>query len=186
MIDYPAEIKYWVQEHIDLIEEHKFQELYSCANVPDSPVTPSILTDLLYEAGCKPEPYLRFIPQKFMNGTKQDIAHYVFPKQITMIGPNAFRLTNIEEAIIPEGCLNIKNNAFSSCPNLHRVVLPVSLERLGTMLFNGCPSLKSIEYKGTIEQFKNITKPVDWCKTAWNTNPIPVICLDGEVMSDVS
>lgn len=184
MLNIDSRIKEWIESHIDLLESNQFTELYSLCNIPSTPITQPQLTELLYSIDCKPEPYLRIIPNKYLYRSVLDVSNYVFPTQVTLIGPNAFNGTNIEEVLLPEGVQYVKGTSFSNCSMLKRVVLPNSLIRLGTCVFGNTPMLTSIEYRGTVEEFKDVVKEPSWCRMPFEES-IPVICTDGRLMSNV-
>ena len=64
------------------------------------------------------------------------------------------RLTNIT---IPNGVKSISAAAFSSCSNLTSVVIPDSVTTIGSSAFNNCSNLKTVYYKGTAEDWANIS-----------------------------
>lgn len=102
----------------------------------------------------------------------------IIPNNINVIGSNAFvgcnTLYNID---IPDSVNYIKNNAFNSC-GLLSITLPVNIS-IGEHAFMDCINLSEINYKGTIEQWNNITK-VD----GWNLHvPATIVhCTDGDVV----
>ncbi|MBR6334930.1 MAG: leucine-rich repeat domain-containing protein, partial [Clostridia bacterium] len=96
------------------------------------------------------------------------ISNSVIPDDgsVTAIGSTAFRacagLTRIE---IPEGVTEIKagtylwtisaylsNGAFSGCPDLEEVVLPGTIETIGTGAFSNCKNLKNISLTNGIKK----------------------------------
>lgn len=63
------------------------------------------------------------------------------PNFITQIGYSAFEDTSFEQIILNTNITDIDDSAFQSCWNLKDIVLPASLERLGSDVFYGCHSL---------------------------------------------
>ena len=61
--------------------------------------------------------------------------------RIPNIFVNCTKLCFIE---IPEGVVEISNNAFSGCTNLGNIALPNSLAKIGASAFSGCKPLSSI------------------------------------------
>lgn len=61
---------------------------------------------------------------------------------------------------IPEGVIQICDEAFSYCNNLESITLPSTLIKVGSSgsdsTFGSCKKLKSVYYKGTLEQWCNI------------------------------
>lgn len=64
------------------------------------------------------------------------------------VGAYAFyNYTNLEEIVLPEGCVSIGAYAFYGCSSLRRVVLPSTLKTIGEHAFDGCTSLVDIDLK---------------------------------------
>ncbi len=123
---------------------------------------------------------------------------------VKIIGSSAFMsATSITSIVIPEGVKIIERNAFKTCMSLESVTLPDSLEVIESSAFIFCQSLKTLElgtnlkafgqmvfhrmycptmyYKGTVEQWLAVAKPL----TSNVAISIPVICTDGESLSNV-
>ena len=135
----------------------------------------------------------------YMYPTGKEGETYIIPPSVKEIGVSAFysnkNLTNIE---IPstveivgqsafEGCSNItyvslnakKTNgqwAFDGC-NLNKLDIGGNVEYIGSRTFNNCKNIEEVNYKGTINEWNEISK------NGWNNNSniTKVICTDGEV-----
>ena len=78
------------------------------------------------------------------------------PKKITGIGSFVFyECDNLKTIEFPDGVTEIKYGALSGCDNLKKIVLPASIKSIEG--FYDCPNLKKVYYKGTYEQFNEIT-----------------------------
>ena len=75
-------------------------------------------------------------------------------KGLKNMGIYALHATSIEEIEIPEGIREIKNNAFSKCKKLYKVVLPESLEKIDANAFLYCNNLTNIEINENNKNFK--------------------------------
>lgn len=77
----------------------------------------------------------------------QGLATSVIPQDgtVTSLGQYCFSSMNIPSVIIPEGILEIPNNAFSRCGSLESVTLPSTLRSLDATCFAWCSKLKNIE-----------------------------------------
>ena len=81
--------------------------------------------------------------------------------------------------IVPDGATDIYLCVFDSCPALTSVTLPNSLEFIDDYLFEYSPAITSIAYKGTLEEWNNLAKPVEHSK--WGAGipaSITVHCTD--------
>ena len=66
--------------------------------------------------------------------------------------------TLVTNLVIPNGVTSIGNYAFSSCYSITSVTIPDSVTSLGDMAFYNCSSLTSVKYRGTEQQWNNISK----------------------------
>ena len=82
---------------------------------------------------------------------------------------------------IGEGVTKIGESAFKDCESLLSVVIPEGVTKIGRYAFGGfwgCKSLSSVEFGGTMAQWKAIERGDDWNKYV----PAKTVkCTDGEV-----
>lgn len=101
------------------------------------------------------------------------------PASVTRIGNNAFSTCRALTSIaIPDSVTTIGDFAFSSCSALRIITIPASVTRIGSYAFNACSSLSIINFKGTVAQWKSMSRGFDW------NNLVPatlVTCSDGYV-----
>ncbi len=83
------------------------------------------------------------------------IHHINLPESIHTIHVSAFKGTDIEEIIIPDGVSRIETGAFGDCKWLSKVKLPKNLKTLEGYTFLGCSSLTHIELPTSIENLNN-------------------------------
>ena len=67
---------------------------------------------------------------------------------------NCFNLTSV---VIPDSVESIGEYAFYNCFNLTSVTMPDSVTSIGEYAFSGCISLTSVYYKGTAEEWAEIS-----------------------------
>ena len=80
------------------------------------------------------------------------------PTSVISIGNDAFyKCTNLTNVTIPDGVTSLSNNTFYECTGLKSVTIPTSVTIIGYSAFFGCDSLSSVYYKGTREQWGNIS-----------------------------
>lgn len=73
---------------------------------------------------------------------------------------------------------SVLSGGFAELTNLEKVVLPSSIKTIYSGAFYRCTSLKTIQYDGTVEQWKAIKKSADWDK---DSGSYTVYCTDGTV-----
>lgn len=132
----------------------------------------------------------------------QSLTSIIIPNSVASIGGNAFSycesLTSVtisnnvkslwdcafEECrslvsiVIPDNVTTIGNGCFKYCSGLVSVIIGRNVAYIGYQAFNDCSSLTSITFKGTVQEWDNITK-----ESYWNSN-VPatyVQCSDGQV-----
>ena len=59
---------------------------------------------------------------------------------------------------IPDSVTSIGSSAFYNCSSLTSVTIPDSVTSIGGAAFNGCSSLTTVNYKGSQEQWGQISK----------------------------
>ena len=69
-----------------------------------------------------------------------------------------YRCNNLEQVVIPDGVEQIGMGAFRGCANLKKITVPKTVTRFSGKCFADCPRLSLIEYEGTIEEWRDITK----------------------------
>ena len=133
------------------------------------------------------------------------VTDVVIPKNITVIGANAFDSKNLTSVIIPDSVTSIGSGAFSecgfehmtlpnsislidsyafhACGNLKRITIRNSVTSIGDYAFCFCWNLTRITYKGTIAEWKNIVKGECWNKYIQSCI---IKCVDGEINIDES
>ena len=159
------EVKKYLTYNISLIDQCDFEKLYDMAE--SNSICNRDISDALLEAGINPLEYMDFAPYGFLRGSRRSNKDFIIPDNITAIEGYAFAGTDIEVIRIPEGVTEILQGAFSNCPNLYRVYLPRSLQKLGDKLFSGSNTVDSngilnLVYNGTREQWQAIEKKVRW------------------------
>ena len=78
---------------------------------------------------------------------------------------------------LPDGVTKIGEKAFYECRWLYSMVLPESLKEIDDNAFFECDSLETLEFKGTVAQWKAVKKCVDLC---FRIGTRTVKCTDGE------
>jgi len=77
---------------------------------------------------------------------------------VTTIGTSAFAECNsLENIILPDSVTKINGNAFRDCTSLKTITIPAGLVSVGNTAFGNCTSLTTVNFKGSAEQWANIT-----------------------------
>lgn len=124
------------------------------------------------------------------------------PSSVTSIGDGAFLgCTSLKNITIPENVTNIENHAFRKCTSLTSIEIPNSVTTIGEYAFYRCSNLTSltigegvrsigdnaftrcdkllsINYKGTIEQWKSIRKSLYW---NYRIGTYTIHCTNGDI-----
>ena len=80
-----------------------------------------------------------------------------FGSSVTSIGHSAFNFTSLKSVTLPDSIITIEEYAFNFCENLISVVIPDSITTISNAAFRGCTRLKDVYYKGSAENWANIS-----------------------------
>lgn len=145
------ELKQFVEENIDLIEDNRFEELYNLYEL-DTPV--GELTHVFNEAGIDPLKYVQKIPSFYFECKG--------------------KLREIDTVKIPSNIISIGENAFTSCCIISNLIIPVTVKTIETNAFFRAPIL-NYKYEGTIDEFDRISRSYRALK-----NSTVIHCVDGD------
>ena len=98
--------------------------------------------------------------------------------ELRILGFGSLQGTNIKEIYLPEGFQHFDGLVFDSCYELSVVVIPNTLQSIGSEVFKNCHKLTKLFYEGKIEDFNQVYKDKNWL----NGSSIKRInCLDGVI-----
>lgn len=142
----------------ELIDQEDFNRLYHAAldygDSKDINIMPQ-LTRLLYNIDIDPLDYVDWVPVSFLDNVKVEF-DLILPENIEAIGEFAFAGSWIKSITIPKSC-----------------------DYFGDSIFWDCKKLNYIYYKGTSDEFKQITKERKWRYSIDSSFPIWVKCTNG-------
>lgn len=167
------QLKKFIDNHSKLIDENKFEELYSLPDILNTEGLKAQFTQLLFEAKIPFLEHMKRLVSNMFSGTAVDIT--TLPSNVESIGLQAFKnADNLQKFVIPEtvktiaagafdGCANLTSidikapidglyvSCFRDCVKLSEVILPNTIKRLGASVFRNCTSLKKITLPKSLE-----------------------------------
>ncbi len=94
---------------------------------------------------------------------RDGLRRITLPETVKKIEAEAFSSCNeLTSITVPISVSYIGPSAFQGCRKLTSVTVPVSVTDIGAEAFYFCTALTSIKYTGSEEQWRSITKGVDW------------------------
>ena len=86
------------------------------------------------------------------------ITSVIIPDSVTTIGSFAFlNCSSLINIAIPESVTTMDYGVFSRCSSLTSVIIGNSVISIDSYVFNNCDSLTTVYYKGTVNEWKNIS-----------------------------
>ncbi len=99
---------------------------------------------------------------------------------VTYLGWGAFKnCYGLRSITIPSSVTSISPETFKYCDSLTSIDIPNSVTLIGEDAFNGCTKLKNIMYKGTIAEWKDISKWHGWDEEV--PKSCTIHCTDGDI-----
>lgn len=93
----------------------------------------------------------------------ETLTSIIIPNSVVSLGEYAFTgCTNLAFADIGNGVQQIGKDTFIRCTNLEKVIIGSSVSSIGTTAFSQCSSLSDIFYRGSEEDWAEITKGSSW------------------------
>lgn len=199
------EIKEFIEKHIDLIEDGRFEELYKLQSkwyTVELARLVGIFTETLLSADIDPAKYMKKIPPFYLTGT--EMVSYTIPQNITSIGNYAFyECSGLTSVTIPDSVTSIGDYAFGYCEGLTGVTIGNSVKSIGKYAFTyggkltdvtignnvtyigdyafeRCEELTRINFKGTISQWNKIKLDPMWKTDSLQLKEIK--CTDGTII----
>lgn len=119
---------------------------------------------------------VRSITTEAFRGTLRD-CDLVLPQGIQSIEGSAFYYSLLSSVYIPDGVTTIGSYGFGNCAYLSHVSLPNTLVNLEALSFYENTQLQSIEFRGTVEEWKSVS--IGYAAIDQGT---VIICTDGEIV----
>lgn len=168
-----AELKEFIENSIELIEENNFVEIYDDLAYDISPGSTDQeqmigeFTKTMLEADIDPLIHLPYIPVAYLFG--QNISYFGIPYHVESIGNSAFQESDLEAIVIPSNVQVIGIKAFCSCESLVSVTIKDGCTIIGDYAFMYCDDLREIFIPASVttimeHAFYNCDKLTIFCK----------------------
>ena len=87
------------------------------------------------------------------------LASVTLPSNLRVINEYMFySCDSLKTVVIPDGVTSIERKAFAFCDSLTTVIIPQSVKNIGGNVFTYCKSLHNFQFRGTMQEWDNITK----------------------------
>lgn len=129
-----VEVKEFIEDNIDLIEDRAWDQVYKNALVAlDSESTGSFTLAML-AIDENPLETLDYIPEYYLSDAK--IESFNIPDHIHLLCEGCFAYSSLKDIVIPDSVTTIEMYAFYECPQLKRVTIPPSVQNIeGTSFY---------------------------------------------------
>ena len=144
------EVKEFIEDNIDLIEENRWDEVYDNAAFNLDSDSTGIFTKAMLDIGLNPitEQGLDWIPDYYLSGTS--ITKFTIPNTIHSVGEGCFSYSSLEKITIPESVKTLRDYVFYGCGQLKEIIFLGDITDIGSRVIYGCSEdLKIICKKGS-------------------------------------
>ena len=122
------EVKEFIEDNIDLIEDRAWDQIYDNARFTLDSESTGGFTLAMLDIGEDPLKTLDYIPDYYLSDAK--IEYFNIPNHIHLLSEGCFAYSSLKEIVIPESVITIEMYSFSDCSQLKRVVIPPSVQNI--------------------------------------------------------
>lgn len=122
------EVKEFIEDNIDLIENKSWDQIYDNASLNLDSMSTGQFTQALLGVGENPLETLDYIPDYYLSDATMET--FNIPNHIHELCEGCFSYSSLKEIIIPDGVTTIGMYAFYECSQLKRVVIPPSVQNI--------------------------------------------------------
>ena len=141
MIELTPEVKEFIEDNIDLIENNCWDQIYDNATFTLDSESTGVLTTILLHQGIDPIELqgLDYIPDYYLSDAP--ISSFRIPRAIHSLGEGCFSYTGLTSITIPENVKVLRDYVFYECAVLTKVTFEGSCNGvdIGSRVFHGCP-----------------------------------------------
>lgn len=116
------EVKEFIENNIDLIEDRAWGQIYDNARFTLDSESTGGFTLAMLDIGEDPLETLDYIPDYYLSDAK--IEYFNIPNHIYLLAEGCFAYSSLREIVIPDSVTTIGMYAFYDCSQLKRVVIP--------------------------------------------------------------
>lgn len=127
------EVKEFIEDNIDLIEDRAWDQIYDNALFNLDSESTGKFTEAMLAIGEDPLKYLDYIPDYYLSDAK--IESFNIPARIHELGEGCFSYSFLKEIVIPDSVTSIRMYAFYECPQLKRVTIPPTVTSIEVNAF---------------------------------------------------
>lgn len=122
------EVKEFIEDNIDLIEDRAWDQIYDNARFTLDSESTGGFTLAMLDIDEDPLETLDYIPDYYLSNAK--IESFNIPNHIHLLSEGCFSYSSLKEIVIPDSVTTIDMYAFYECPQLKRVVIPPSVQNI--------------------------------------------------------
>ena len=122
------EVKEFIENNIDLIEDRAWDQIYDNARFTLDSESTGRFTLAMLDIGEDPLEYLDYIPEYYLSDAKID--SFIIPDHILELSEGCFSYSSLKEIVIPYSVTTIGMYSFYDCPQLKRVVIPPTVQNI--------------------------------------------------------
>ena len=93
-------------------------------------------------------------------GKKKD--KLIIPETVKYLSKSVLAEKEMKELILPQGLEVIEDDALCYCPNLQKLTIPASVQKIGSFVFAGCKKLKELYFINTNVEWSTNESPDHW------------------------
>ena len=122
------EVKEFIEDNIDLIEDRAWDQIYDNARTTLDSESIGGFTLAMLDIGEDPLATLDYIPDYYLSDAK--IESFNIPDHIHELCEGCFAYSSLKEIVIPDSVTTIGMYAFYECPELKRITIPPSVQNI--------------------------------------------------------